>query len=135
MASDFTLAARVEMMFRSTFGAGALVVCQDDGSGAKLAFESAPQGHRTIVSVVTRGESDDCNSVVVDSEALWLRMARLGRAHAFHVALDGRDWRVVRHFRIGDRWRTRGGVRGAVAARRGLRGTILRDQLRGRDAG
>lgn len=51
-----------------------------------------------VVSVVTRGVSDDCNSFVVDGNAVWLRVARMGAAYAFHASTDGRNWRFVRHF-------------------------------------
>ena len=51
-----------------------------------------------VVSVVTRGSSDDCNSRTVESGELWLRVARLGPAFAFHSSSDRRRWELVRHF-------------------------------------
>jgi uncharacterized protein len=53
-----------------------------------------------IVSVVTRGLSDDCNSGVVDGDAVWLRIARVGAAFAFHSSFDGERWDFVRHFAL-----------------------------------
>ena len=50
-----------------------------------------------VVSVVTRGFSDDCNSVVVEGP-VWLRASRLGRAFAFHYSVDGEVWHMVRYF-------------------------------------
>jgi len=100
LAGDFTLSARVETGFRSTFDAGALVVWQGDWTWAKLAFEFSPRGEPMVVSVVTRGESDDCNSMVIGSRSVWLRVARIGAAHAFHASLDGHDWQFVRQFRL-----------------------------------
>lgn len=50
---------------------------------------------------VTRGTSDDCNSLVVDGD-VWLRVARLERAFAFHYSLDGERWHMVRYFGLGD---------------------------------
>ena len=55
-----------------------------------------------VVSVVTRDVSDDCNSFVVPGNQIWLRAARIGRAHAFHASTDGRRWQLVRHFRLTD---------------------------------
>ena len=97
---DFTLSARVEVALRSTFDAGAPVLWHNEATWAKLALELSPQGQPTIVSVVTRGTSDDCNSMTLGSPAAWLRVARLGSAHAFHVSLDGELWQLVRHFRL-----------------------------------
>jgi len=53
-----------------------------------------------VVSVVTRGVSDDCNSTVVDAPEVWLRISRVGRAFAFHSSADGRVWELVRHFAL-----------------------------------
>jgi hypothetical protein len=101
LVGEFGLAARTEVSFASTFDAGALVLWRDERTWAKLALELSPQGEAVVVSVVTRGESDDCNSMVVDSGAAWLRVSCLGSAHAFHASLDGRRWQFVRHFRLG----------------------------------
>jgi regulation of enolase protein 1 (concanavalin A-like superfamily) len=98
---DFALSARVEVTFQSTFDAGALVLWRDEATWAKLAFEYSPQGQPMVVSVVTRGESDDCNSMAVSAGAVWLRIARLGAAYAFHASTDGKRWQFVRHFRLG----------------------------------
>jgi hypothetical protein len=53
-----------------------------------------------VVSVVTRGVSDDCNSFSVDRDALRLRVARLGQAFAFHASTDAETWRLVRYFAL-----------------------------------
>ena len=54
-----------------------------------------------IVTVVTRGFSDDCNSVLIDGNTVYLRVARIGTAFALHYALDGRYWHFVRYFTLG----------------------------------
>ena len=53
-----------------------------------------------VVSVVTRGVSDDCNSFVVDGTSVWLRIARIGGAFAFHASTDGVGWSFVRYFAL-----------------------------------
>ncbi len=63
--SAFCLQARVTVGFASTYDAGTLFVYSNDALWAKLCFEYSPQQQPMIVSVVTRGVSDDCNSVVV----------------------------------------------------------------------
>jgi len=98
--TEYMLSARVEVAFASTFDAGALVLWSNTQSWAKLAFEYSPQGQAMIVSVVTRGESDDCNAVIIDSSSVWLRISSLGDANAFHYSTDGEQWHFVRYFRL-----------------------------------
>jgi regulation of enolase protein 1 (concanavalin A-like superfamily) len=100
IAGDFVFGARVEVDFSETFDAGVLVVHSGELAWAKLCFERSPDAEPTIVSVVTRGVSDDANSLVVDGNSVWLRIARLGSAFAFHASTDGSRWRLVRHFAL-----------------------------------
>jgi hypothetical protein len=53
-----------------------------------------------VVSVVTNTYSDDCNSVVIPRNEVFLRIARLGQAFAFHYSEDGKYWNLVRHFTL-----------------------------------
>jgi hypothetical protein len=100
--ASFLLSAKVRVDFASTFDAGALQLrCRDD-LWAKLCFEYSPQAQPMIVSVVTRGVSDDCNSVVIDGREVYLRMAHTPRATAFHYSADGRYWHKVRYFSLGE---------------------------------
>ena len=55
-----------------------------------------------VVSVVTRGVSDDCNSVTIEDRSVYLRLYRQDRVLAFHYSQDGRYWHFVRHFSLGD---------------------------------
>ncbi len=98
---DFLLSARVTVDFRARFDAGALFLYMDEDTWAKLCFEYAPLNRPTVVSVVTRGLSDDCNSYPVDGNSTWLRAARRGGAFAFHSSTDGESWQLVRHFALG----------------------------------
>ena len=98
---DFQLRARVSVDFAATYDAGVLLLWSDDRTWAKLCFEYSPQRQPMIVSVVTRGLSDDANSFPVDASAVWLRVARRGPAYAFHASTDGVQWHLVRHFGLG----------------------------------
>jgi uncharacterized protein len=97
---DFVLSARLDVEFAGTYDAGALMLWRDDRTWAKLCFEYSYDHEPMVVSVVTRGASDDCNSAVVDGP-VWLRVARIGRAYAFHASTDGGRWDFVRHFGLG----------------------------------
>jgi uncharacterized protein len=98
---DYTLGARVSVDFEATFDAGVLMLYSDERRWAKLCFELSPDRQPIVVSVVTRGESDDCNSFAVNGTTIWLRVAKMGRAFAFHASSDGLRWELVRHFSLG----------------------------------
>ena len=101
----------------------------------KLALERSPQGEAMIVSVVTRGLSDDANGRVVTGDGVWLRVSRIGAACALHASDDGVRWELVRHFALRRARRPDRRLPGPVAHRRGLHGDLRRPALRGRDAG
>lgn len=96
-----TLSAKVTVSFGATFDAGVLFVYADEMHWAKLCFEYAPTNDPMIVSVVTRERSDDCNSVIVEGNTVYLRLYRRDDVLAFHYSLDGQYWHMVRHFTIG----------------------------------
>ncbi|HML23771.1 MAG TPA: DUF1349 domain-containing protein [Aggregatilinea sp.] len=98
---DFLLSARVTVNFGATFDAGVLLLYERDDLWTKLCFEYSPQHEPMIVSVVTRGFSDDCNSVVIDGSSVYMRVARIGSAFALHYSLDGKYWNMVRYFTMG----------------------------------
>jgi uncharacterized protein len=98
--TDFQLSALVEVEFEATFDAGVLMVWADDLTWAKLCFEYSPTGQPMVVSVVTRGLSDDANSTPVDGNQVWLRVSRSGASYAFHACADGERWEFVRHFAL-----------------------------------
>lgn len=97
---DFLLSARVTVAFQSTFDAGVLLLYAHGRLWAKLCFEYSPLAQPMVVSVVTRGVSDDANAFVVDGQEVWLRIARMGPAYAFHASTDGRTWQLIRHFAL-----------------------------------
>jgi regulation of enolase protein 1 (concanavalin A-like superfamily) len=97
---DFQLVARVSATFAATYDAAALMVWGAEQVWAKLALELSPQGEPTIVTVVTRGLSDDCNSFAVPGGEAWLRVSRIAETFAFHASLDGRRWWLARYFEL-----------------------------------
>jgi uncharacterized protein len=100
---SFTLSACVNVAFASAFDAGVLHVRAAEDRWAKLCFEYSPQGESMVVSVVTRGLSDDCNSVVVGGQSVYLRVAQGEAATAFHYSRDGKKWSFVRFFSLGSK--------------------------------
>lgn len=100
ISGDFMLSARVTVDFQATFDAGTLLVWRDEQTWGKLCFEFSPRRMPMVVSVVTRGKSDDANGFTHNSNSIWLRVSRMGEAFAFHASLDGVTWELIRHFAL-----------------------------------
>jgi len=99
---DFQLSARVTVGFTAQYDAGVLFLWADAQNWAKFCFELSPAAEPMVVSVVTRGVSDDANAFVVPERTVWLRVSRVDRAYAYHASTDSRTWRLVRVFSLGD---------------------------------
>jgi regulation of enolase protein 1 (concanavalin A-like superfamily) len=98
---NFLLSAKVAVAFGATYDAGTIQIRAADDLWAKLCLEYSPQGRPMVVSVVTRGVSDDCNSVEIERPEIHLRVARTPQTLAFHYSQDGRVWHFVRYFSLG----------------------------------
>ncbi|MDX2937038.1 DUF1349 domain-containing protein [Streptomyces ipomoeae] len=101
VTGPFQLIARVTVDFQDRFDAGVLVVWVDGTTWLKLCFEFSPAGRASVVSVVTRGVSDDANSWDVPGNTVYLRVSRMRHAFALHSSADGRTWQLVRVCSIG----------------------------------
>ena len=97
---DFQFSARVSVGFAATYDAGVLLLWAAERRWAKLCFEFSPDGEPMVVSVVTRGVSDDANAFVVAGRSVWLRVSRVDRAFAYHASTDGSSWRFIRFFSL-----------------------------------
>jgi regulation of enolase protein 1 (concanavalin A-like superfamily) len=102
-AGDFQFSARVSVDFRAQYDAGVLMLWLDERHWAKFCFELSPAAEPMVVSVVTRGVSDDANAFVVGQRSVWLRVSRTDGAYAYHASTDGKWWTLVRVFRLADR--------------------------------
>jgi uncharacterized protein len=94
---DFTISTRVEVEMIEECDSACLMLMLDEKNWAKICFEY-PFKTPTIVSVVTKNISDDCNSDKVTVKNPYLRVTRAGNTFAFHYSIDGRLWRLVRYF-------------------------------------
>ncbi|KIH97989.1 hypothetical protein LP52_15815 [Streptomonospora alba] len=102
LEGDFRVSALVSVGLSAAFDAAVLLVYASPDAWAKLCLESSPQGRPTIVSVVNRGVSDDCNSFAADprTEDVRLRVSRLGSAYAFHARVGESPWELIRYFAL-----------------------------------
>jgi regulation of enolase protein 1 (concanavalin A-like superfamily) len=100
VTGDCQISAHVSVGFGSAFDAGVLFVHQSDDDYAKLCFEHSPLGDNMVVSVVTRGISDDANGPVIQGDSVHVRVSRYRSVIAFHSSLDGMRWDMVRFFAL-----------------------------------
>lgn len=98
---DYVFNAKVRVGFNAKWDAGALMVWADEHHWAKLSFELSPAKQPTMVTVVTRGLSDDCNSIPVSGNTVHLQIAKSGPAYVFYSSADGKNWQVLRVFSLG----------------------------------
>src|SRR5260221_7947193 len=97
---DYVLSAQVTLKFATKWDAGALMLWGDDHHWAKLSFEFSPDGKPTLVTVVTRGLSDDCNSVQLSADSVYLRIAKSGTTYVFYFSRNGQSWQILRTFSL-----------------------------------
>lgn len=97
---DFVLTARIEHAFANQWDAGALVLRHDSVNWVKFAFEKDYTGAKRVVSVVTRGISDDCNSVELPASAAYYKIIRTGNSCALYFSNEGKSYYLVRNFQF-----------------------------------
>lgn len=100
--ANFVLSVKVTVGFGSAFDAGVIQLRATPTLWGKLCFEYSPQKQPMVVSVVTRGVSDDCNSAVIDGTEIYLRVVRTPQIIAYHYSHDGQFWHFVRYFSLGE---------------------------------
>ncbi len=99
---DFQLSARITVDFRAQYDAGVLMLWSDERHWGKFCFEFSPASEPMVVSVITRGVSDDANAFTVPDRTVWLRVSRIDHVYAYHASTDGKTWQLVRVFSLGD---------------------------------
>ena len=100
---DFVATALVKPDFRDQWNAAALMVHIDETNWIKFAFENSDASGKSIVSVVTRGVSDDANGVRLEAfDRIWLRLIRKRNNFAMHWSSDGETFVMARLTQMAD---------------------------------
>ncbi len=99
-AEDFVLTAAIEHSFASKWDGGAIVIKGDSLNWIKFCFEKDYTGARRVVSVVTKNISDDCNSVALNSNKVYYKVAKAGNVITLYYGTDGKKWFLVRHLQF-----------------------------------
>jgi len=134
-AKDFVFSAQVKVTFKTKWDAGALMLWADERRWAKLSFELSPKNEPTMVTVVTRGFSDDCNSIAVRGDTVYLQIAKSGPAYVFYSSEDGKDWHILRVFELGDGPEPRVGLEAQSPAGQGAEVTFTNIRYEARKIG
>jgi regulation of enolase protein 1 (concanavalin A-like superfamily) len=98
--ADYVLSAKVTVKFGSKWDAGAFMLWGDEHHWAKLSYELSPDKVPTLVTVVTRGLSDDCNSKELHQDSVYLRIAKSGKTYVLYFSEDGSKWQILRTFSL-----------------------------------
>ena len=95
---DFTATVDARAVLVGFGDAAAMTVRSSPELWAKLCMERSPRGEISMVSVVTRGTSDDSNSELLTAPEASLRITRKGSEFALHYRVGQGAWRFVRSF-------------------------------------
>jgi regulation of enolase protein 1 (concanavalin A-like superfamily) len=98
--SSFVLSCAIEHGFVNKWDGGAIVLKSDSLDWIKFCFEKDYTGARRVVSVVTRNISDDCNSIAMDTNSVFFKMAKADNVITCYCSKDGIEWLLIRHFQF-----------------------------------
>ena len=96
--SNFVFSAAIEHAFISKWDGGAIVLKADSLNWVKCCFEKDYTGARRIVTVVTKGISDDCNSVKLTKNKVYFKIAKADNVITIYYSETGSKWYLIRHF-------------------------------------
>lgn len=97
---DFVLTVKVSHDFKDTYDSASVMVMKDPKCWAKCCFELTDFGTHAVVSVVTKGDSDDANGCNLEGNTAWLRICRVKNNFAFHYSADGENFYMMRFFHM-----------------------------------
>jgi len=97
---DFILSTAIEHSFTSKWDGGAIIIKSDSLNWVKFCFEKDYTGARRVVSVVTKNISDDCNSVEINSDKVFYKIAKAGNVVTLYYSTEGTKWFLVRHLQF-----------------------------------
>jgi regulation of enolase protein 1 (concanavalin A-like superfamily) len=99
-ADNFVLTASIEHSFTNKWDGGAIVLKSDSLNWIKFCFEKDYTGARRVVSVVTKDISDDCNSVEINSNKVFYKIAKADNVITLYYSTDGNKWLLIRHLQF-----------------------------------
>jgi hypothetical protein len=97
---DFSFSTRVDVTAHKTYDAGCLALYGTPTIWAKLCLEAQAEGGLSVISVVTRGLSDDVTSFPVNGTSTYLKLAKDHKVLFLYASKDGTAWQIVRKFSL-----------------------------------
>lgn len=97
---DFVMKVKVSHDFKDVYDSASIMVMKDLDCWAKACFEYTDFDTHAVVSVVTKGESDDANGCNLDRNSAWLQICRVKNDFAFHYSVDGEHFYMMRQFHL-----------------------------------
>jgi uncharacterized protein len=97
---DFVITCTIQHAFTNKWDGGALVLKWDSLNWVKFCFEKDYTGAHRVVSVVTRGISDDCNSAEIKGEVVRYKIAKADNVITLYYAVGDGGWFLIRHFQV-----------------------------------
>jgi uncharacterized protein len=97
---DFIFSAKISHPFANRWDGGGFVLEGDAENWIKFCFERDYTGAKRVVSVVTRGTSDDSNSIAFDASHAYFQMAKMGDVVFLYASDTGKPWYLVRVMRF-----------------------------------
>src|SRR6266700_4666755 len=73
---NFVFTTAIEHSFINKWDGGAIVIKKDSLNWIKFCFEKDYTGAKRVVSVVTKNISDDCNSVEINTNKVFYKVAK-----------------------------------------------------------
>jgi len=98
--TSFILSAAIQHSFLNKWDGGAIVLIEDSLNWIKFCFEKDYTGAKRVVSVVTKGISDDCNSVEIKSNKVFYKIAKADNVITLYYSVDNIKWLLVRHLQF-----------------------------------
>lgn len=97
---NFVLTAEIHHDFISKWDGGAIVLEADKMNWIKFCFEKDYTGMHRVVSVVTKDVSDDCNSVAINGNQVFYKIAKANNVITLYYSVDGKNWFLIRHLQF-----------------------------------
>lgn len=93
---DFVFSTAIQHSFDNKWDGGAIILEADKDNWIKFCFEKDYTGAKRVVSVVTKGISDDANSIEIAKNTAYFKMAKKEDTVYLYVSETGKSWYLVR---------------------------------------
>jgi hypothetical protein len=94
--ANFAFSSKVEVTAHATYDAGCLVLYASPSTWSKLCLEAQADHRLDVISVVTRGSSDDATSFPANGTSIYLKIAKAEGTIFFYASEDGKAWTIIR---------------------------------------